>query len=139
MPKNRLLLISLATLMVVLATIVFAPFVVSNWLRVWLHWQAHRQHLTIELGKIAAHGNDPGIVGGRRGEPDEMVVLTVERARTLISGARILPDGIAVHALGSHCREHRVEACHVVVLPEPAPEAVIGVLKGAGFRARSSH
>lgn len=54
MPKNRLLLISLATLMVVLSTIVFAPFVASNWLRVWLHWQAGRQQLKIELGKISA-------------------------------------------------------------------------------------
>lgn len=54
MPKNRLLLISLAILMMVLGTIVFAPLVVSNGLRLWLHWQAHRQHLKIELGKISA-------------------------------------------------------------------------------------
>src|SRR5256885_1524616 len=54
MRKNRLLLISLATLMVVLGTIVFAPFVVSNGLRLWLHWQAHRQQLKIELTKIKA-------------------------------------------------------------------------------------
>ena len=54
MPKNRLLLISLAMVMVVLGTIVFAPFVVSNGLRLWLHWQAHRQQLTIELGRISA-------------------------------------------------------------------------------------
>src|SRR5438270_5459131 len=54
MPKNRLLLISLATLIVLLGTIVFAPFVVSNGLRLWLHWQAHRQQLKIEIGKITA-------------------------------------------------------------------------------------
>ena len=54
MPKNRLFLISLATLMVVLGAIVFAPFVVSNGLRLWLHWQARRQQLNIELGKISA-------------------------------------------------------------------------------------
>ena len=54
MPKNRLLLISLAILIVVLGTIVFAPFVVSNGLRLWLSWQAHRQQLKIELGKISA-------------------------------------------------------------------------------------
>ena len=54
MPKNRLLLILLATLIVVLGTIVFAPFVVSNGLRLWLHLQAHRQQLKIELGKISA-------------------------------------------------------------------------------------
>src|SRR5438128_3396855 len=54
MRKNRLLLISLATLMLALGTVVFAPFVVSNGLRLWLHWQAHRQQLKIELGKISA-------------------------------------------------------------------------------------
>jgi hypothetical protein len=54
MPKNRLLLFSLAILMVALGTIVFAPFVVSNGFRLWLRWQAHRQHLKIEIGKIAA-------------------------------------------------------------------------------------
>ena len=54
MPKNRLLLVSLTILMVVLGTIVFTPFVVSNGLRLWLHWQAHRQHLKIEIRKIAA-------------------------------------------------------------------------------------
>src|SRR5258708_26647001 len=54
MPKNRLLLISLDTLIVLLGTIVFAPFVVSNGLRLWLHWQAYRQQLKIELGKISA-------------------------------------------------------------------------------------
>ena len=54
MPKNRLLLVSLIILMVALGTVVFAPFVVSNGLRLWLHWQAHRQHLKIEVGKIAA-------------------------------------------------------------------------------------
>jgi hypothetical protein len=54
MPKNRLLLISLALLMLALGTIVFAPFIVSNGLRLWLHWQAHRQHLKIEIGKITA-------------------------------------------------------------------------------------
>lgn len=54
MRKNRLLLISLAALIVALGTIVFAPFVVSNGLRFWLRWQAHRQQLKIELGKIAA-------------------------------------------------------------------------------------
>ena len=54
MPKNRLLLISLAALIVALGTIVFAPFVVSNGVRLWLRWQAHRQQLKIELGKVAA-------------------------------------------------------------------------------------
>ena len=54
MRKNRLLLISLAILIVALGVVVFAPFVVSNGLRLWLGWQAHRQQLKIEFGKISA-------------------------------------------------------------------------------------
>ncbi|HVI81595.1 MAG TPA: hypothetical protein VM717_02535 [Chthoniobacterales bacterium] len=55
MRKNRLLLMmSFAALMVALGTVVFAPFVASNGLRIWLHWQAHRQQLKIELGKTSA-------------------------------------------------------------------------------------
>src|SRR3989440_1106744 len=54
MRKNRLLLISLAVLIVALGTVAFAPIAVSNGLRLWLGWQAHRQQLKIELGKISA-------------------------------------------------------------------------------------
>jgi hypothetical protein len=54
MPKNRLILISLTLVAVALGAIVFAPLVVSNGLRLWLHWQAHRQKLTIEIGKISS-------------------------------------------------------------------------------------
>jgi hypothetical protein len=54
MPKNRLVFISLVIVLGALATIVFAPFFVSNGLGFWLHWQAHRQGLKIELGKISA-------------------------------------------------------------------------------------
>src|SRR5438477_4376615 len=94
MPKNRLLLISLATLMVVLATIVFAPFVVSNWLRVWLHWQAHRQHLTIELGKIAAPLLRPVSIERIRVKSENgagtQIELNAERAILHLSLAKIL-------------------------------------------------
>jgi len=54
MRKNRAILIALTTGMVALGTVVFAPLIVSSWLRVWLHWQARRQHLKIEYGKISA-------------------------------------------------------------------------------------
>ena len=54
MRKNRVILIALTTVMVALGTVVFAPLIVSSWLRIWLHWQARRQHLKIEYGKISA-------------------------------------------------------------------------------------
>ena len=54
MPRNRLFFISAAVLIVALSTIVFAPLVVSNGLRLWLHWQAQRQQVKIDIGKISA-------------------------------------------------------------------------------------
>jgi hypothetical protein len=55
MSKNRwVLVICLSFLLAGLATIVLAPVVVANGLRVWLRWQAQRQQLQIETGKIQA-------------------------------------------------------------------------------------
>jgi hypothetical protein len=54
MPKNRLLLTGLLFLLAGLSTVVLSPFFVSGGLRLWLRWQAHRQGLSVELGKIGA-------------------------------------------------------------------------------------
>ena len=104
MPKNRVVLILLASLLVALAIIVFAPFVVSNGLRVWLHWQAHRQQLRIELGKIAAPFLRPVSVERVRVTSEKgaatQVEVTAERAILHLHLTRMLggrEDGI--HAL----------------------------------------
>ena len=101
MPKNRLLLISLATVMVVLGTIIFAPFVVSNGLRLWLRWQAHRQQLKIELGKIAAPLLRPVSIERIRVTSEKgaatQIALNAERAILHLSLAKILAgrgDGV---------------------------------------------
>lgn len=54
MRKNRLVLVSIAVIVVALGTVIFAPFVVANGLRFWLSWQANRQQLKVEIGKISA-------------------------------------------------------------------------------------
>src|ERR1700719_2613541 len=101
MPKNRLLLISGTTLIVVLGTIVFAPFVVSNGIRFWLHWQAHRQQLKIELGKIAAPLLRPISIERIRVTSEKgaapQIELNAERAILHLSLAKILAgrgDGV---------------------------------------------
>ena len=101
MPKNRLLLISLATVLVVLGTIVFTPFVVSNGLRLWLHWQAHRQQLKIEIGKIAAPLLRPISIERIRVTSEKgaapQIELNAERAILHLSLAKILAgrgDGV---------------------------------------------
>ena len=54
MPKNRLLLICLLFLFAGLSTVFLSPFFISGSLRLWLRGQAHRQGLSVELGKIDA-------------------------------------------------------------------------------------
>src|SRR5437868_173417 len=54
MRKNRLLLIAIALVVVAIGTVTLAPFVISNGLHFWLRWQAHRQHLKIDHGRISA-------------------------------------------------------------------------------------
>ena len=53
MPRKRLLLIAFVVL-AALAGFALSPIIIASALRGWLHWQAHRQHLKIELGKIDA-------------------------------------------------------------------------------------
>src|SRR5438067_1003925 len=101
MPKNRLLLISLAALIVALGAIVFTPFVVSNGVRLWLRWQAHRQQLKIELGKVAAPFLRPVSIERIRVTSQTgaatQIELNAERAVLHLSLAKILAgrgDGI---------------------------------------------
>src|SRR5438477_2396307 len=101
MPKNRLLLISLAALIVALGAIVFTPFVVSNGVRLWLRWQAHRQQLKIELGKVAAPFLRPVSIERIRVTSQTgaatQIELNAERAVLQLSLAKILAgrgDGV---------------------------------------------
>jgi hypothetical protein len=53
MSRTRLLLLAFV-LLAALAGLALSPALVANALRAWLHWQASRQHLKIEVGKIDA-------------------------------------------------------------------------------------
>src|SRR6266404_5987754 len=101
MRKNRVLLISLAIVIVAVGTIVFAPFVVSNGLHFWLRWQAHRQHLKIEHAKISAPFLRPISVDRIRVSSESgaatQVELNVEQMTLHLSLAKILSgrgDGV---------------------------------------------
>ncbi|HXY60377.1 MAG TPA: hypothetical protein VEH26_02095 [Chthoniobacterales bacterium] len=61
MSRTRLLLLAFV-LMAVLAGIALSPVLIASSLRGWLHWQAHRQHLKIELGKINARFLRPVLI-----------------------------------------------------------------------------
>ena len=53
MPRKRLLLLAVIVL-AALAGFALSPALVTAGLRSWLYWQARRQHLKLELGKIDA-------------------------------------------------------------------------------------
>ena len=105
MPKNRLLLIGLLIILIGLATVFLSPFFVSGGLRFWLRWQAHRQGLSIDLGKIDAPFLRPITIEhlhianphGSKLEAD----LSIERATVDLNLAKILTGagGRAVRAL----------------------------------------
>ena len=106
MPKTRLALITLAIIMAALGTIVFAPFIVSNGLSLWLHWQAQRQQLKIEIGKISAPFLRPVSIDrlhltSKKGAATE-IDINAERAVLHLRLAQILTgrsDGIRVFTI----------------------------------------
>src|SRR5947208_16446423 len=52
--KNRLFLISLLVVLITLLVITFAPFAVSNGLRLWVWWQSRQEGLIASIDKIDA-------------------------------------------------------------------------------------
>ena len=56
----------------------------------------HRRQV-IAPGQILAHGDDPGVVGRRRSEPDQMVFLAVELGDLGIAARPALPHRVLLH------------------------------------------
>ncbi len=105
MPKSRLLLLSLSILAVAVGVVFFSPFFVSNGLRWWVQWQARRQGLNAELGKINAPLLRPVAiqrvhVTNAHGAPFH-IDLRAERAIVDLHLASIFPGthGPVVHVL----------------------------------------
>ena len=48
------------------------------------------------LGEVLAHGDDPGVVGRRRGEPQQVVFLAVEGCDFGFAARPVLPRGIVL-------------------------------------------
>ena len=103
MPRKRLLLIAIMVL-AALAGVALSPALTAGALRGWLYWQAHRQHLKIEIGKIDAPLLRPVAIDRIR-ITNELAVatqidLSVEHVTLHLKLARVIAgktDG--VHAL----------------------------------------
>src|ERR1700719_3653206 len=101
MPRKRLLLIVFVVL-ALLAGIALSPVIVASATRGWLHWQAHRQHLKIELGKLSAPLVQPVALERVRitneAGVSTQIEVTAEHAILRLSLARI----VAGKAYGIH-------------------------------------
>src|SRR6266478_3704943 len=60
--KNRLFLFSLLVLLAALLAIVFAPFAVSNGLRLWVWWKSRQEVLAMSLDKVDAPFLQPVVI-----------------------------------------------------------------------------
>ena len=93
MSRTRLLLLA-SVLLAALAGIALSPELVASALRGWLHWQASRQHLKIELGKIDAPFLRPVSIDRIRitNEPgvSTQIDLTAEHAILRLNLARLI-------------------------------------------------
>jgi len=66
MLRNRLLLIGLSILLIAGIAILLAPLFVSGGLRLWARWEARKQGLHLELGKIDAPFLGPVVIRNLR-------------------------------------------------------------------------
>ncbi|HJT45573.1 MAG TPA: hypothetical protein VJ721_04800 [Chthoniobacterales bacterium] len=93
MPRKRLLLIAVLVL-AALAGIALSPVLVTAALRSWLYWQARRQHLKLELGKMDAPLLRPVSIERLRITNEAAVAtqieLTVEHATLRLKLAKII-------------------------------------------------
>src|SRR5437868_9890297 len=111
MPRKRLLLIAFIVL-ATLAGIALSPVVVASATRGWLMWQAHRQHLKIELANLNAPLLRPVSIGRLHitNAPggSTKIDLTAENATLRLSVARIL-SGKSDSVRGLSIQSARVE------------------------------
>ena len=93
MPRKRLILIAFL-LLAALAGIALSPVFVGTATRSWLQWQAHRQHLKIELDQLSAPLLRPVSIGRIRitneASVSTQIELNVEHATLRLNLARIV-------------------------------------------------
>ena len=114
MPRKRLLLIAIIVL-AALAGIALAPVLTASAVRTWLFWQARRQHLKIEVGKIEVPFLRPVSIDRMRitNEPAvaTQIELTAEHAALHLKLARIIAgktEGInALNIQNAHAEVRR--------------------------------
>ena len=107
MPRNRLLLIAFVVL-AALAGVALSPVIVASATRGWLKWQAHRQHLKIELTNLSAPLLGPVSIGRihitNETGVSTQIDLTAENATLRLNLAKIIAgklEGIRGLSIGN--------------------------------------
>ncbi|MGH7983391.1 MAG: hypothetical protein ACREFF_09645 [Candidatus Udaeobacter sp.] len=92
--KNRLFLTSLLVVLITLLVITFAPFAVSNGLRLWVWWKSRQEGLTVSIDKIDAPFLHPVVIRSlhvKSARADALHIdLTTTQAQLDLNFSRIL-------------------------------------------------
>lgn len=109
--KNRLFLFSLLVLLAALLAIVFAPFAVSNGLRLWVWWKSRQEGLAVSIDKIDAPFLQPVVIRSlhvKSVRTDALHIdLTATQAQLDLNFSRIL-----LHRPGHAIRNLSIEDLH---------------------------
>src|SRR6266542_2004355 len=109
--KNRLFLFSFLVLLAALLAIVFAPFAVSNGLRLWVWWKGRQEGLAVSIDKIDAPFLQPVLIRSlhvKSVRADALQIdLTATQVQLDLNFSRIL-----LHRRGHAVRNLSVEDLH---------------------------
>src|SRR5437879_7043159 len=109
--KNRLFLFSLLVLLAALLAIVFAPFAVSNGLRLWVWWKSRQEGLAVSIDKIDAPFLQPVVIRSlhvKSVRADALQIdLTATQVEVYLNFSRIL-----LHRRGRAIRNLSIEDLH---------------------------
>src|SRR6266436_3417135 len=109
--KNRLFLFSLLVLLAALLAIVFAPFAVSNGLRLWVWWKSRQEGLAISIDKVDAPFLQPVVIRSlhvKSVRTDALHIdLTATQVQLDLNFSRIL-----LHRRGHAIRNLSIEDLH---------------------------
>src|SRR5213594_1055405 len=109
--KNRLFLFSFLVLLAALLAIVFAPFAVSNGLRLWVWWKSRQEGLAVSIDKIDAPFLQPVLIRNlhvKSVRADALQIdLTATQVQLDLNFSRIL-----LHRRGHAIRNLSIEDLH---------------------------
>src|SRR5437870_2435528 len=109
--KNRLFLFSFLVLLAALLAIVFAPFAVSNGLRLWVWWKSRQEGLAVSIDKIDAPFLQPVLIRSLHVKSVRADALQIELTATQVQ-LDLNFSRILLHRRGHAIRNLSIEDLH---------------------------